>query len=135
MIPTGAALTEEHITEQQQPSYTYQVDFANKRISDHVDGLEAVKQAVILILSTDRFQYFIYTVDYGMERIPIVGASQAIVRSELQRCVTEALLQDDRISGVINFRLSFNGDEVLATFTVVTEFGNFEQEATFNNVR
>lgn len=132
MIPTGAVLTEEQITEQQQPSYTYQVDFANKRIGNYVDGLEAVKQAVILILSTDRFQYFIYTTDYGMERIPFVGASQAVVRSELRRCVTEALLQDDRISDVREFQISFSGDEVLATFIVVTEFGNFEQEVRVN---
>lgn len=120
------------IVEERQPSLTYKIDFEKGRIMGMIDGLEAVKQAVFLILQTERYQYLIYSSDYGCELRGLIVKEPLFVRSELKRRITEALLQDDRIENVTNFDIEINGDSALVRFTVVSVFGEFkvEQEVT-----
>jgi hypothetical protein len=94
-------------------SRTYRLDLANGRIAGAVDGIEAVKQAVYKILDTDRYAHFIYS-GFGVERR---------IGPQLERFVTEALLEDDRISGVEDFRMTVAGDEAVLSFTVISSFG------------
>ena len=44
------------LEDETQPSLTYALDAENGRIRGKVDGLEAVKQAVYLVLSTERLR-------------------------------------------------------------------------------
>ena len=53
------------LEDETQPSLTYALDAENGRIRGKVDGLEAVKQAVYLVLSTERFAHLIYSWNYG----------------------------------------------------------------------
>jgi hypothetical protein len=126
MIPIGGDIQETE--ELQEPSRTYKLDLVNKRIVGTVDGLEAVKQAVYKILKTERFEYLIYDTDYGSEIGGLHGRSAGYVRSELQRRITEALLQDDRITAIEDMNISIRGDEAFVTFTVVSVYGNYNEE-------
>lgn len=113
------------------PSKTYRID--GNRIRGMIDGLDAVKQAVELILSTERFEYEIYSTDYGMETRDLIGKSREYVQGDLQRRISEALAEDDRVTGISDFDISFSGESATATFTVNSEFGNFQEEVTTTN--
>lgn len=131
--PTGTIIPADlEIVDEQQPSLTFGIDFDRGRVIGMVDGLEAVKQAVFLILQTERYRYLIYTPDYGSELEGLIGRDPLFVQSELKRRIREALLQDDRIEDVTNFSIQFDGDNALVRFTVISTFGNFEvaQEVT-----
>lgn len=125
MIPQGASITTAVVEEQQQPSLTWKLDFENKRITQMIDGLEAVKQAAFVILETERFQYLIYSFNFGSELQGLIGKSPLLVQSEIRRLIREALLQDDRITDVQNINFQTQGDSMLVEFTVVSVFGNF----------
>lgn len=125
MIPTGGSILNAPVEEQQQPSLTWKLDLENKRITQMIDGLEAVKQAAFVILETERFQYLIYSFDFGSELQGLIGKSPLFVQSEIRRLIKEALLQDDRITDVQNVSFQTTGDSMLVEFTVVTIFGNF----------
>lgn len=127
--PEGTIIPSEiEVEEEQQPSLTYGIDFERGRIRGMIDEIEAVKQAVFLILQTERYRYLIYSADYGSELEGLIGRDQLFVQSELKRRIWEALMQDDRIEDVTNFRLQFNGDSVLVRFTVISIFGEIEAE-------
>lgn len=125
MIPDITVLTDE-ITEPTYPNNTYRIAFSenSNRISGYVDDLEAVKQAVYLILSTERYEYLIYSWDYGVELIDLFGKPMSYVMSELPRRVTEALTMDDRIDDVVDFEFEKKGKRLYTTFTVVTNVGS-----------
>jgi hypothetical protein len=127
MIPTGGEIREP-VQEVQQPSLTYRIDLTKGRVNGKVDGLDAVKQAVFKILQTERFRHLIYSFDYGVETNVLTGSSALLLRSELPRRIREALLQDDRISDVMDFKIEVVGDSASATFTVISDFGSFERE-------
>jgi phage baseplate assembly protein W len=126
MIPSGGSIINAPIEAQDQPSLTWMLDLENKRITKMINDVEAVKQSVYKILSTERFNYLIYSFNYGAELDDLIGSSPIFVQSELKRRVTEAILQDDRISRIEDFQTTFNEETVLATFTVVSVFGTFE---------
>jgi len=131
--PTGTIIPSNlEIVEEQQPSLTFGIDFDRGRVIGMVDGLDAVKQAVFLILQTERYRHLIYTPDYGCELEGLVGRDPLFVQSEIKRRIREALMQDDRIEDVTNFSIQFDGDNALVRFTVISTFGNFEvaQEVT-----
>lgn len=126
-VPQGSVLQQNtEIT--QQPSKTYRLDMKHKRVIGFVDHLDAVKQAVYLILQTERFEYLIFSAKYGYEGNGMVGRDLLFVKSEIQRRIRESLLQDDRIEEVIDFEISFLRDTALVKFTVVSRFGEFDME-------
>ncbi|MCD9026056.1 DUF2634 domain-containing protein [Cohnella silvisoli] len=130
MIPTGGQIDTDELQEVQLPSRTYRLDLDKKRATGTVDGLDAVRQAVLKILQTERYDYLIYSFDYGSETAGITGRSPEIVQSELTRRIREALLQDDRINDVTDMQITVSGDSALATFTVVSDQGSFEGGVT-----
>ena len=125
MIPIGGAIQAAIVT--QQTSRTYGIDFAKGKAAGATDGLEAVRQAVYKILRTDRFAHLIYDANYGSEINGLQGRSQGYVRSEIERRIREALMQDDRISEITDMQITITGDEALATFTVVSIYGDFRE--------
>ena len=128
MLPTIETELLEDFTVTTKPSLTYQLDIDHSRMEpDRIEGLKAVKQAVYKILLTERYQYPIYSWDYGIETVDLYGKPISYVRPELERRVREALLQDDRITSVDNFTIETPERNTLtATFTVSTIFGGFD---------
>ncbi len=111
-----------------QPSLTYALDIENGRIRGSVDRVEALRQAIYLILSTERYEYLIYSWDYGVELKELIGQSKEYALSEIKRRITEALTQDDRITAVEGFEFEVEKNSVHTTFTARTIFGEMEVE-------
>ncbi|SDJ76190.1 DUF2634 domain-containing protein [Paenibacillus naphthalenovorans] len=132
MIPTGGQIQAQSTTTIQQPSRTWKLDFERGRVTGMVDGLDAVRQAVFKILQTERFAFLVYSSNFGVELKRFAGPGQAYVQSELKRRIREALMQDDRITDVTDFQITFAGDTAHVEFAVVSTFGRFEaaQEVT-----
>lgn len=106
------------------PSKTYRMRIADERVKSTVDNVDAIAQACYKILNTERYQYVIYSWNYGIELKDLFGKPIPYVYSELPRRIREALLQDDRIASVGDFELSSTGGDVLAKFTVTTTDGD-----------
>ena len=97
MLPTSNSYVEEDnmITVTEEPSKTFYIDFINNKVVGTVDRLEAVKQAVFLILNTERYENMVYDWDYGFETQDLIGMPVGYVYPELKRRIEEALTQDD----------------------------------------
>lgn len=113
---------------QEMPAKTYQIDLEKKRITGMVDGLDAIEQAVFLCLHSERFAHVIYSFSYGSELERLFGKEKSYVETEATRYIEEALLADDRITGVKDFRFQWDTDSVFVSFTVMTRYGDFESE-------
>ena len=57
----------------QQPSKTYHMDFKKEVSMGKTDGLEALRQAVFLILHIQRYEHLIYSWRYGVELKDLFG--------------------------------------------------------------
>ena len=102
-------------------------------INGFCDELEAMKQVVFKILNTERYQYIIYSWNYGIELLDLYGEPVTYVCPELERRITEALVQDDRIESVDSFVFDvLEKRTVKVTFTVHTIFGGIEAEKVVN---
>lgn len=129
MLPTSNSYIDEDNVVLEEPSKTFYIDFINNKIVGSVDGLEAVKQAVFLILNTERYENMVYDWDYGFETQDLIGMPVGYVYPELKRRIEEALTQDDRIESVDAFSFVKNGSTVSVNFTVTSIQGDFETEA------
>lgn len=126
MIPN--TLDIQNLTEVEEyeslPSTTYRLDFVNKRIIGIVDGPEAVMQFIKKVLNTDKYAYSIYDWYYGNEIFSLVGMPYDYVKTECPRIIEEALLADDRILSVENFKFSkLSVDSLSVSCTVKTVYG------------
>lgn len=123
MIPNIGILDLE-ITETMYPNRTYKVVVDKNRINGYTDDLDAVIQTIYLILSTERYQHVIYSWDYGVELLDLIGKPMSYVMAELPRRIKEALITDDRIEDVVDFKFERKGKQLHTTFTVKTKLGN-----------
>lgn len=114
------------------PNKSYRMKIADEKILGNIDELDAIAQACYKILNTERYQYVIYSWNYGIELQDLFGKPIPYVYSELPRRIKEALTQDDRINSVEDFELSYDKGNVLAKFTVKTNLGNIEMEKVVN---
>lgn len=133
MIPSTNELLVTELNVATLPSKQHKMLFDANRILNTCDGLEAVKQSVFKILNTERYDYLIYSWDYGIELKNLYGKSPMYVCPEIERMVKEALLQDDRINGVDDFKFDISKKGVVSVvFTVHTIFGNLNEEMVVN---
>ena len=116
------------INEYVESSNTFSIDFEKGRISGFIDEKEAVKQAIMLILNTERYKFLIYSWNYGAELETLIGTHPDIVEDECERLISEALLQDDRIMAVYDFEFSRNRDTLLVNFKVDSIYGDIDIE-------
>lgn len=111
---------------------TYKMDFSRKRIGGFVDGEEAVAQAIWKILSTTRFAHLIYDDQYGCDffnKINDAGLTQDFIEADMPAMIEDALLYDERITGVSDFSYKIlSGDSIYVSFTAETIYGNLELE-------
>ena len=107
-------------------SRTYKL--SDNKIEGFVDDVEALKQAIYKALSTEQYEYPIYSFDYGIAWKELIGEERAYVRAEMKRMIQEVLLQDSRIREVDGFDFTFSGDKCLCTFHVSSIYGEIEIE-------
>nr|DAV10304.1 MAG TPA: Protein of unknown function (DUF2634) [Caudoviricetes sp.] len=111
-----------------EPSHTYDVDFrTDSQIRGYADKLRAMEQSIYKIINTERYQYIIYSWNYGIELQDLFGQPIPYVYAELQRRIEEALLNDDRITKVYNFDFSHEGGDVMVEFDVDTIYGTLQK--------
>lgn len=109
------------------PTLTYAVDWKNKRIVGNTDELEAMEQAVRLILETERYDWDIYSWNYGTELKRMLGKPLPVVQAILADKIADALLVDDRIMEIKDFDFERSGkDSLVVKFKVVTIFGDLK---------
>lgn len=132
MIPNTNDLLTTTLEVEEQPSKNYMMLIDKEIINGYCDELEAMIQTVYKILNTERYQYIIYSWDFGIETIDLYGEPDTYVCPELERRITEALTQDSRILYVDAFSFDINKGEIHVTFTVHTIYGDFEAEKAVN---
>lgn len=117
---------------QELPTKTFKLNVSNQTISGFADNLEAMMQAIYLILNTERYEYLIYSWNYGVELQELYGKDMSYVLPELKRRISEALLQDSRILSVEDFNFESKKGKVIAQFKVLTTFGEIQTEKVVN---
>lgn len=133
MIPSTNTILSQDLEVETLPSKNYKMQIEHDVINGFCDELEAMKQVVFKILNTERYQYIIYSWNYGIELLDLYGEPVTYVCPELERRITEALVQDDRIKSVDSFVFDvLEKRTVKVTFTVHTIFGGIEAEKVVN---
>lgn len=107
-----------------KPSKTYRIQ--GNRVVGTVDNVEAVRQAVIKILQTERYSTPIYSGNYGLGLAPLIGKDFGYVKSELKRRLIDALKSDTRVQSVDSVVITKVGlDSLHVELTVTTIQGSF----------
>lgn len=132
MIPSTNGFLEQDFVIEEQPSKTYKMHLDESIILGYADKLDAMVQVIFSILNTERYQYVIYSWNYGIELIDLYGQPVSYVIPELKRRITEALTWDERIIGVDNFSFNVDKGKITCNFTVHTIFGDIETEKVVN---
>lgn len=110
-------------------SKNYKMYVEEEIVHGYREDLEAMQQVVYKILNTQRYQYIIYSWNYGVELADLFGEPISYVCPELERRIKEALIQDDRITSVDSFSFEIlEKRKVCASFTVHTIFGDIKAE-------
>ncbi len=129
MTPEGGTALRRVEGLRKQPSKNYRMLIDSSRVSGVCDGKEAMRQVIYKILMTERYRYVIYSWNYGIELADLFGMPVDYVCPELERRITEALMQDDRIQEVKDFTFeTARPGRVHTTFTVVTDVGEITAE-------
>ena len=114
----------QRIVLRESPSKTFRLE--ENRISGFVDGLKAVEQTVFCILNTERFDWLIYSWNYGVELKNLYGRPMPLVKARIKSRIRQALTQDDRITGVDTFDFNVAGRKLEITFIVHTKSGDIK---------
>ena len=132
MIPVVSDEIRTDFEFEELPTNTWELHIEENKIYGFTDKLEAMKQAIYLVLSIERYEYIIFSWNYGIELLDLYGKEMTYVIPELERRIKEALLQDTRITSVENFEFETAKGVVKATFTVKTIYGDIETEKVVN---
>lgn len=109
------------------PLLTYSMNIGKHTFVGRVDNTEAIRQSILKMVNTERYEHEIYSWDYGIELRDLYGKSMPYVMSEVKRRITDALNADERIEAVNDFTIEQVGKNALhCKFTVTTI-----QEETF----
>ena len=107
---------------------TFIVNIDADQIAGTAGGLEAMRQAVNIILNTKRYNWQIYSSDFGIEYDDLIGEDPDYIRTVFPTRVREAFSVDNRILSARNFVFKFEGDKVTITFDVITVYGTVNTE-------
>lgn len=133
MIPLINGFSPENFEIKKQPTHTYKMNINDKFICGYTDNLKAMEQVIYKILMTERYQYVMYSYNYGIELIDLYNEPVSYVCPELKRRISEALLWDDRIESVTDFKFDIlKKGTIHVSFTVHTIFGSIQTEKEVN---
>lgn len=121
MIPKGLIDVDLVVTETIETTKTYKL--SDTKVQGFTDDLGALEQAIYKELNTEKYEYPIYSFNYGIEFESLIGKDPIYVRVEIKRRIQECLMQDERVASVDNFNFTITGDEMLCTFDVVSIYG------------
>lgn len=111
------------------PSKTYRIDFDKKTISGYVDELDAICQFARKALMTSRIRHIIYSDQFGNDLVAAFRnekMSNSYIEEELPRLIEDALLSDERITGVDNISFDSSGDSIIYEFNLYSIYGQLK---------
>ncbi len=116
----------------EQATRTYRLNFGGRNSVGMLDGREAMKQAIYLILNTERYRYEMYSWDYGVELEELIGEQNSdTIQVNIKNTITDALMQDDRITGVSDFEFKRERERLSVIFNVATTEGDIQSELSW----
>lgn len=122
--------TSADINVKELPTKTHRMElYEGNYILGFVDSLKAMEQAIYKIIRTERYKYIIYSWNYGIELEDLFGMPVEYCVVELERRISEALLQDNRITAVDGFEFdtkSERGTVLIKKFVAETVFGEIQ---------
>ena len=122
--------TSADITVKELPTKTHRMElYEGNYILGFVDSLKAMEQAIYKIIRTERYRYIIYSWNYGIELEDLFGMPVEYCVVELERRISEALFQDNRITAVNGFEFdteSERGTVLIKKFVAETVFGEIQ---------
>jgi|AGTN01.2.fsa_nt_gi Protein of unknown function (DUF2634). len=124
MIPSTNPLLNGDIEFVEQSSHTFYLDVDNNIVFGFTNNQEAMKQAIYLTLETERFKWVIFSWNYGAEFDDLFGMPISWVIPEVKRRISEALLQDPRITAVDGFEFEVGKGKLTVNFTAWTIYGD-----------
>lgn len=130
-LPQGGSLPP-IVSVESMPSLTWYINKDTNRIQGTADNYDAVVQAVQIILNVERFRWQIYSPYSGMQWRGLIGEDPGYVAAELQRRIRDALMMDDRVTGIKDFKYSIADDVLTASLTVTTVYGDVQTTTEVN---
>lgn len=119
-------------------SFLYDFSIGDFVIKDgkpvEISGFEALKIWISKVLKTPKDKYNAYSSlnsEYGVSNLKSIFFSElpyAVKKSEIERVITESLLQNSQIKSVSNFEFERKERNLSVTFNVYTIFGETESE-------
>lgn len=107
----------------------YEIDFKTGQLTGRiVEGLEAIKIWIWLVLQTPRYRYYVYTWDYGNEFEDLIGQgyTEEYIEAEAKRMTEDCLLINENIQSISEFSVSMENETLTVTFTANTIYGDIE---------
>lgn len=126
---------EEELEEDAEEYYPreYEIDFSTGKLTGRiVEGAQALAVWAYLVLQVERYRFYTYSWDYGSELKNLIGYtySEEYVQTEVNRMVTECLEINPYINGIENLEVARDKETLHIRFTIVTDYGNEEVEAS-----
>ena len=107
----------------------YEIDYKTGQLTGRtVEGLEAIKVWIWLVLQTPRYRYYIYTWDYGNEFEDLIGQgySEEYIEAEAQRMTEDCLLINENIQSITGFSVNMENEQLTISFTANTIYGTIQ---------
>lgn len=125
---------EEVEIDEEEESYIpreYEIDFKTGQLTGKIlEGNAAIATWCWMALKTNRYQFYIYSWDYGSEFSELIGKnySKAFLQTELERMVKDCVLENPYIEDIEEFSFEQDEEKLCIKFTIITEFGEEELE-------
>lgn len=119
----------EELEEEKKLPKEYGIDFGTGQLTGGVvEGKEAIKVWIWLVLKTPRYRYFVYTWDYGNEFEDLIGKgySEEYMEAEVERMTEDCLLVNENILEIAEFSVNMEGSTLTVSFTANTIYGEIE---------
>lgn len=116
------------------PTTTFIIDWSSRQIAGIGTGLDAMRQAVEVILANERFRWQIYDSNFGVELEGLIGDDLDYIKAEIPRRIEEAFSVDSRILSVDNYVFTETSPGVLSvSFDVQTVYGAIQEEVSIGD--
>ena len=112
----------------QENTKTFAINMRDNIMGGMIDGLDALRQSIYLMLTIEADQYIIYPYTYGVNTLDLIGKPSYYVVAVLPDRIKETLLSDDRITDVSDFEFEVNQNKLHVKFVVTSIYGTFEDE-------
>ena len=116
------------------PTTTFIIDWSSRQIAGIGTGLDAMRQAVEIILANERFRWQIYDSNFGVELEELIGDDLEYIKAEIPRRIEEAFSADGRILSVDNYIFTETSPGTLSvSFDVQTVYGAIQEEVSIGD--